>query len=337
MRIVLFIVCLLDFDANKVDLLIWMIYNSSTKIDYGSSKLDPLSDIISLLRPTAAISKPITARGHWGVRYRAHDAPGFTIILAGQAWLTFDGKEPLRIAQGDFVLLPTTPAFSLGSERGCGCIAVEPRNEAVRHGEQEGDPDFVALGGSFAFERVNAPLLLALLPDLIHIPAAEGRATRFGRLIDLLSEECATDYPGKELIIQRMLEALLVEALRWRSIGSQVPPTGLLSGMHDRALARALQAMHANVRASWTVADLARIAGLSRSGFAARFGEVVGCAPIEYLARWRMAIAKNALRQGMKSLDRIADEIGYESASAFSTAFRKRLGCSPGKFARDLA
>ncbi len=73
---------------------------------------------------------------------------------------------------------------------------------------------------------------------------------------------------------------------------------------------------------------------MSRSGFAARFNEVVGCAPIEYLARWRIAIAKQALLSGAKSLDRIADEIGYESASAFSTAFSKRLGCSPGRFAR---
>lgn len=299
--------------------------------------MDPLSDIISLLRPTAAISKPITARGRWGVSYRAHDAPGFTILLEGQAWLRFDGEEPLRLAQGDFVLLPTTPAFSLSSEPDIDCIPVEPRNEAIRHGEPEGVPDLVALGGTFAFERVNAPLLLALLPGLIHIPASEGRTTRLGRLIDLLAEECATDYPGKELIVRRMLEALLVEALRWRSIGNRATPPGLLSGMRDPALARVLQAIHADVRKNWTVIDLARIAGMSRSGFATRFGEVLGCAPIEYLARWRMAIAKDALMRGVKSLDRIADEIGYESASAFSTAFRKRLGCPPGKFAREVA
>src|SRR5690606_41726412 len=94
---------------------------------------------------------------------------------------------------------------------------------------------------------------------------------------------------------------------------------------------------HAAVRANWTVAELAKIAGQSRSAFAARFGEVIGCGPIEYLGRWRMALAKDALIQGTKTLDRIADEIGYESASAFSTAFRKRLGCSPGRFARSGA
>jgi len=296
--------------------------------------MDPLSDVIALLRPSAALSKPISGKGRWGVQYAAHDAPGFSLILAGEAWLTLNGHEPLLLGRGDFLLLPTTPAFSLGNEKGMSCAPVAPRNEAVRHGEQEGEPDFVALGGSFTFERVNAPLLLSLLPRQIYIPASQGRATRFGRLIELLAEECATDYPGKELIIQRMLEALLVEALRWHGIKGQGVTTGLLNGMKDPSLTRAIQAIHSDVRANWTVASLASIAGMSRSAFSARFGETVGCAPIEYLMRWRMALAKDALASGVKTLDGIAAEIGYESASAFSTAFRKRLGCPPGQFAR---
>ena len=299
--------------------------------------MDPLSDIITLLRPSAAVSKPISARGRWGVRYQAHDAPGFTIILSGEAWIAFEGREPQRLVEGDFLLLPTTPAFSLYSHPGVACMPVEPQNDAVRHGEQDGEPDFVSLGGSFAFERVNAPLLLTLLPDLIHIPASLGRTTRFGRLIDLLAEECAADFPGKELVVQRMLETLLVEALRWQGLDDEMMPAGLLKGLQDPALARVLRAVHADVRDSWTVAELARLAGMSRSAFAARFVETIGCAPIEYLARWRMALAKDALARGTKSLDRIADQIGYESASAFSTAFRKRLGCAPGQFARALA
>jgi AraC-like DNA-binding protein len=297
--------------------------------------MDPLSEIISLLRPSAAVSKPISAKGRWAVRYDAYDAPGFTIILSGEAWLTLDGQEPLRLAEGDFLLLPTTPAFTLGSAPHIHGKAVMPRTEAVRHGDPDGEPDFIALGGSFALDRVNNPLLLSLLPERIFIPASEGRATRFRRLIDLLAEECVTEYPGKELILQRMLEILLVEALRWRSLGDQSVPAGILSGMQDPAIARALQAMHAHVRASWTVSGLASIAGMSRSAFSARFGNMLGCAPIEYLTRWRMAIAKDALTHGKKTLDRIADDIGYESASAFSTAFRKRLGCPPGKFARN--
>lgn len=298
--------------------------------------MDPLSEIIALLRPSAAVSKPISARGRWGVRYQAHDAPGFMIVLSGQAWIAFEGRGPQRLVDGDFLLLPTTPAFSLYSDPGVVCTSVEPRNDAVRHGEPDGEPDFISLGGSFAFERINAPLLLALLPDLVHIPASLGRTTRFGRLVDLLAEECAADLPGKELIVKRMLETLLVEALRWHGMDGEKVPTGLLKGLQDPALARVLRAVHADVRQSWTVAEMARIAGMSRSAFAARFVETIGCAPIEYLARWRMALAKDALAQGMKSLDRIAGEIGYESASAFSTAFRKRQGCAPGQFARAL-
>lgn len=121
-----------------------------------------------------------------------------------------------------------------------------------------------------------------------------------------------------------MLKTLLVGSLRWDTIGNDAASAGLL---RDPAIARALRAIHEDVQMRWTVADLAVIAAMSRSAFAARFHEIVGCAPIEYLARWRIALAKDALLSGAKSLDRIADEIGYESASAFTTAFSERLGC----------
>ena len=299
--------------------------------------MDPLSDVIALLRPGAAMSKPISGRGRWGVRYAAHNAPGFTIILDGECWLSFDDNEPMRVRKGDFLLLPSTPSFTLSSHPGIACTLGNPMEAPVRHGEQEGDPDFVSLGGTFRIEQVNAPLLLALLPSLIYIPASGGRSERLSRLIELIMDECGHDDPGKEMVLHRLLEVLLVEALRWRGIGADDARAGLLNGMRDPLLARVLRTMHEDVRANWTVAALAKIAGLSRSAFAARFGEVLGCGPIEYLARWRMALAKDSLLRGAKTLDRIADEIGYESASAFSTAFRKRLGISPGKFARASA
>ena len=297
--------------------------------------MDPLSDIIALLRPNTAISKPITGRGRWGVSYAAHAAPGFTIILKGACWIAFAGQEPKQYRQGDFLLLPATPAFTLSSHPGIDCEPREPMSMAVRHGEQDGEADFESLGGSFHIEPVNAPLLLALLPDVIHIPASMGRSDRLSRMIGLIMEECANDEPGKPMLLQRMLEVLLIEALRWHGVAADHPHSGLLQGMRDPGLARALRSMHADVRANWTVASLAKIAGLSRSAFAARFGETLACGPIEYLARWRMALAKDALIRGSQTLDRIADEIGYESASAFSTAFRKRQGCSPGRYARS--
>jgi AraC-like DNA-binding protein len=299
--------------------------------------MDPLSDIIALLRPSTAISKPITGRGRWGARYAAHNAPGFTIILKGECWVSFDGEEPVKLQKGDFVLVPSTPAFTLSSHPDVECEPREPMDTPVRHGEQEGEADFESLGGSFRIEQINAPVLLSLLPRVIHIRALEGRVGKLNGIIELIMDECGREEPGKQMILQRMLEVLLIEALRWQGIAHDDVRAGLLNGMHDPGLARVLRAMHADVRANWTVAGLATVAGLSRSAFAARFGEVLGCGPIEYLARWRMALAKDALIRGAKTLDRIADEIGYKSASAFSTAFRKRLGCSPGKFARSAA
>lgn len=297
--------------------------------------IDPLSEVVTLLRPTAAVSKPITARDRWSVSYKAYDAPGFTLILEGAAWITFDGRAPLRLTKGDFLLLPTTPAFTLGSEPGLPGSPVEPSSEIVRHGSREGEPDFIALGGSFTFERGNTPLLLSLLPAPIHIPASIGKSTRFGRIVELLAQECGAHWDGKDLIVQRLLEILLIEALRWRDASLDSTPETLGRGLRDVPLARAIRAMHAEVRANWTVASLAEIAGMSRSAFSDRFGKAMGFGPIEYLTRWRMALAKDALIVGAKTLDQIAEDIGYESASAFSTAFRKRLGCPPGKFARS--
>ncbi|WP_395675109.1 AraC family transcriptional regulator [Inquilinus sp.] len=297
--------------------------------------MDPLSDVIALLRPHAALAKPITGRGEWGVRYAAYGQPGFAIVLVGQCWLELDGVAPVRLDRGDFVLLPATPAFVLSSRPGVDAVQVEPSDTAVRHGDPEGEPDVRMLGGAFRIEPANAPLLLSLLPGMIHIRPADGSGGRLGRVIDLIMEECAADRPGRDMILERLLEVMLVECLRRHGLDDDALSAGLLAGLRDPALARALRAMHADVRAGWTVAGLAALAGMSRSAFSARFGEAVGCAPIEYLLRWRMALARHALSRGGTPLDRLAEEIGYDSASAFSTAFRRRVGRSPGAFARS--
>ena len=296
--------------------------------------MDPLSEVIGLLRPHAALSKPITGKGTWGVRYAAYGRPGFALVLEGSCWLAVEGAEPVLVDRGDFVLLPATPAFSLMSEPEAACIQVEPTDVAVRHGDPTGEPDFRMFGGAFQVEQASAGLLLSLLPRMVHIRSADRSTERLARLADLIAEECAGTAPGRDMILERLLEVMMMECLRWDGIGEQGRSTGLLAGLCDTVLARVLDALHGEVNAKWTVAELAKRAGMSRSAFAARFTEVLGCSPIEYLLRWRMTLAQDALRQGEKPLDRLAEEIGYESASAFSTAFRKRFGSSPGAYAR---
>ena len=151
------------------------IYNLVVHNSLSIVQMDPLSDVIALLRPHAVFSKPITGRGTWGVRYSAYGAPGFAIVLAGQCWLAIDEAEPVLLERGDFVLLPSSPAFALLSRPGARCVPGLPSQEAVRHGDPEGEPDFQMLGGSFQIDPVNAPLLLALLPRMIHIRAAGSR------------------------------------------------------------------------------------------------------------------------------------------------------------------
>jgi len=296
--------------------------------------MDPLTDIVTLLRPHAVFSKPITGRGEWGVRYAAYEEPGFAIVLRGQSWLAVDGREPLRLERGDFVLFPSSPAFALFSRPGVKCPPGVPSVSAVRHGDPDGEPDFEMLGGAFQLDPVNAPLAVTLLPEMVHIRGSDGDTSRLAQIIGLIMDECAADRPGKDMVLQRHLDVMMIECFRRPSISHGAVPSGLLAGMQDAALARVLRAMHSDVRAGWTVAGLAKLAGMSRSAFSARFSQTLGCPPMEYLLRWRMTLAQDALSHGRKSLDRLAEEIGYESASAFSTAFRRRQGCSPGTFAR---
>jgi len=187
------------------------------------------------------------------------------------------------------------------------------------------------LGGAFDIDPANAGLLLALLPRMIHIP---GGTTSIAGIVALIMDECGAGRPGRETVLARLLDVMLVEALRWPGTGTDTLPAGLLAGMRDPALADVLRAMHADVAGGWTVGGLAAQAGMSRSAFSARFSAVVGCTPMEYLGRWRMTLAQDVLRRGGTSLDRLAEAIGYDSASAFSTAFRRRVGCAPGAFAR---
>src|SRR5258708_27645345 len=298
--------------------------------------MDPLTDIVALLRPHAAFSKPISGRGRWGVRYAAHESPSFCIVLEGQCWLTIEGDAPRLLERGDFLLLPFTPAFTLVSEPGVDCVPGCPSLTGVRHGDPEGAPDFRMIGGTFQIELVNAALL-GLVSANIHIRSAECDTSRLISIIDLIMDEYAAERPGRDMILERFLEVMLVESLRWPSLSHESVPAGLIAGLRDAPIAGALRAMHSDVRHGWTVAELAKHACMSRSAFATRFATTIGCAPMEYLSRWRMSLAQDALSRGGKSLDRLAEEIGYESSSAFSTAFRTRLRSAPRAFALIVA
>ncbi|NUP06302.1 MAG: AraC family transcriptional regulator [Polyangiaceae bacterium] len=298
---------------------------------------DPLAAVISLLRPQTVLSKVISGAGRWSVRYDAHEDPGFCVMLQGSCFLDVDGVGAVELDEGDFVLLPATPGFTMASYRGIKPKLVKPTYTGeLRHGTQSGPPTMRQLGGYFHFDRANAQLIVGFLPSMIHIRRGEPGAARLRRVVELIREEASARLPGRELVLERLVEVLLVEALRFRPVEPASQEKGLLAGLTDPSIARALRRMHDDVAHRWTVADLARTAGMSRASFAERFTRTVGVPPMEYLLEWRIAIAKDVLQRERVSLAEVAERIGYQSASAFSTAFSRHAGCSPSEFARSI-
>ena len=294
---------------------------------------DPLSEIITLLQPRTVFAKRISGAGRWGVRYSAFEQPSFAAVLEGSCRLAVDGHRAVTLKAGDFVLLPATPAFTMSGFEPVRPDRVDPKllstpSEEVRHGSRSGPPDVRLLGGYFVFGSPDQALLVSLLPGLLHVRGVERLAT----FVRLVAEEASERRAGRELVLTRLVEILLVEALRGAT--AEDAPKGLLRGLSDPPLAKALRQMHAQLSRSWTVPQLAKAAALSRSTFFERFTRSIGMPPMEYLLAWRMAVAKDLLRREELAIDEVAERVGYGSASAFSTAFSRYVGEPPGRYAR---
>jgi AraC-like DNA-binding protein len=296
--------------------------------------VDPLSEIIGLLRPRAVFSKLISGAGAWGVRYSAFEQPSFCSVLEGSCLLKVERQQAITLKAGDFVLMPATPGFTLS---GFEPVTPEPINPKttpsptgeVRHGRRGGKPDVRMLGGHFLFDSPDASLLVSLLPVLLHVRGVE----RLSVLTRLVRDEATAQRAGREHVLTRLVELLLVEALR--SSTEENAPAGLLRGLADTRLATAMRLMHGDPARSWTVEILAQKAALSRSAFFERFTRAVGMPPMEYLLAWRMALAKDLLRgNGDIAIATVAERVGYASASTFSTAFSRHVGQAPGRYAR---
>ena len=294
---------------------------------------DPLTEVIALLQPRAVFSKRISGAGRWGVRYSEFGQPSFCAVLEGSCRLGVDGQRVLTLEAGDFVLLPATPGFTLSGFEPVRPDRIDPKvtpapTGEVRHGTRGGRPDVRLLGGYFVFDSPDASLLVSLLPAVVHVRGVE----RLSALVRLVGEESNDRRAGRDLVLTRLVEILLIEALR-SSSGSAAPP-GLLRGLADARVAPAIRQMHAQLTRSWTVAELAKVAALSRSAFFDRFTRTVGLPPMEYLLAWRMAVARDLLRRHDFAIAEVAERVGYGSASTFSTAFSRHVGQPPSHYAR---
>jgi AraC-like DNA-binding protein len=294
--------------------------------------VDPLAEVVLLLQPSAPSSKVVSAAGRWRVRRSEYGQPFYYLLLEGTCRLTVDGAEPMILVPGDFALIPSADSFTMSSLEPAASTDVPvllPKGE-YRVGTQTGPAELRALIGYCEFGSPDAAVLVSLLPQLVHVRGERRLAT----LVQLLGEEARARRPARDVVLARLLEVLLIEALRCS--GAAPASSGLVRGLNDERLAVAIRRMHEDPARPWTVAQLAKEAALSRSVFFERFNRAVGVAPMEYLLAWRMALAKKLLRQNQSTVAEVAERVGYGSASTFSVAFARSAGLPPARYARAL-
>lgn len=292
---------------------------------------DPLAEVVTHLQPMARFAKVVGAAGRWRITRDGDGQPFYLLILSGQCRLTLTGQnDPILLAAGDFILVPGARGARLTSLEPPPPEAPDAPHTTLPDGEfrvglADGAAEVQWLLGYFAFGSPDAALLVSLLPDVVLVRGQP----RLTTLVQLVIDETRDQRPAREVVLSRLLEVLLVEALR--STATATAP-GLLRGLSDGRLAAALRALHEDPARAWTVPELAAKAALSRSAFFARFAATVGVAPMDYLKAWRMALAKTLLRQN-HSVAVVAGRVGYGSASAFSTAFARHVGQPPARYA----
>lgn len=258
--------------------------------------------------------------------------PFYCAVLEGRSHLIVEGLDPLQLDAGDFVLIPAAREFSVSSTPSATSTAPTAytllTSGEVRLGNIDQLPDYRALVGYCVLGSPDASLLLSLLPSVILVRGDR----RLSCLVELVTEEARAQRPGRDLLVERLLEVMFIEALRSTAALGASP--GLLRGLADECISRSLRQIHASPEVPWTVEKLARNSALSRSTFFQRFQTLVGMPPMVYLTTWRMAIAKDLLRNGNENILDIAERCGYRSASSFSTAFKRHTGQSPAQYSK---
>ncbi|OZI34234.1 AraC family transcriptional regulator [Bordetella genomosp. 10] len=303
--------------------------------------MDPLSDVLSLLKPRSQFYAGFDAAGDWSFDFPPHDGIKFTAIMRGACWgVTDDLEQPIRFEEGDCFLLNSRRRFVLSSDP-----ALLPADSehildaAAREGVavHNGGGEVFLISGRFEFSGNHAAVLFDALPPLVNIPRASGQAEVLRWSLDQLAAELRTPQPGGTLMSTHLVHLMLVQVLRLFMNTSSELPKGWFLALADRQISPAIGAMHAEPARHWTLEELARIAGISRTVFAQRFKALVGSTAMEYLARWRMLMAADRLRASTDNVASIAFSLGYESESSFSTAFKRIMACSPTQYRRQLS
>jgi AraC-like DNA-binding protein len=300
--------------------------------------MDPLSDVLSLLKPVSYVSSGFDAGGAWSIQFAGqHERIKCYAVVSGECWLSVDGvAEPVRLKMGDCFVLPTGRPFRLASDMTLTPVessTIFPPAQAGGVVMLNGGGDFFLVGSRFAVSGKHAGILLRMLPPIVHVRRETDQAAlRWS--VERMMQELQEQQPGSFLVAQHLAHMMLVQALRLHLAEGLGEGVGWFFALADKQISVAINAIHANPAHRWTLQELGEQAGMSRSTFALKFRETAGETPMEYLARWRMLLAADRLSNSSDPIAAVALSLGYESESAFSTAFKRVMGCSPRQYGR---
>ena len=298
--------------------------------------MDPLSDVLTVLAVDRAAPLRFESSGPYAMRFGAYSHIKFGAVLSGHFSLSVDDQpEPIILQEGDCYLLTDGRAYRTYNSPdtaefdGTAYFAANRSADGVvRLGD--GPPDKVVIGGRFTFDEEGAAWLREALPPVIHIKADAPEAKPLRTTLTLLGQEAGCGAPGEGVIIGRLADILLVQALRAHLASAGPLASNWLAGMADPKIGRAMRAFHGDVGREWTVASLASEAGMSRSSFAEHFRARVGLSPLDYLTRWRMYRVRRALSDTDLPFGVIAERNGYQSRTSCSQSFKRAYGYAPG-------
>jgi AraC family transcriptional regulator, activator of mtrCDE len=303
--------------------------------------MDVLADIFETIQLKGTFYFRTHFSPPWGTTVARHaHAARFHFIMQGLCWIRVEGGGPVELSAGDFVLVPGGASHMLTDQPGGEAPPLETvlqcsgyRGEAL-FALGEGDPSAATqlVCGHFTFGNGTDHAILRALPTLIRI-SAEQRAKRawFNEVLSLLVKQVFSNEPGALVAVTRLSEILFIEAIRFA--GDETPELKrLLDAFADARIGRAIALIHKEPAHPWTVEELAREVGMSRTRFADRFHDLIGLAPVTYLTEWRLQRAAVALRTSHRSIAEIAYASGYVSQAAFTRTFKERFGRSPKAF-----
>lgn len=302
---------------------------------------DALTDILASVRMQSSIFSRASLAAPWGVESGNLGSGIFHAVVRGRAYASLAvGGEPVVLDRGDIVLMPHGDNHLMTDEPGrstrlIGDLTTVDAN-GMGHLIVEGDGAHTSLiCGAIEFDGGEAHPVFSMLPRLIHVRDRDGSISRVVEtLVELIAAEVDDHAPGSETVVARLTDVLVIYALRDYIEGLAPGDAGWLGALQDPQIRHALGLMHGDPARSWTALDLATEVGLSRSAFFARFKELVGETPSQYLTRWRVHLASRMLREEEASVSTVARRVGYATDAAFSNAFNRLMNVRPGAYRR---